>query len=157
MITDDLRPEALEALERRLLGVQERRQAAQSLIKFTEHTFARYQTAEHHRIIAGQLERVERGEIDRLLLLVPPRHGKSELASKRFLAWHKQFLSIPATAELAADFGREVRNLIGSPEYKSIFFTTLSEDSQAKGKWHTAAGGIYYSRGVGGSVLGRRR
>ena len=161
MITDDLKPEALEALERRLLGVQERRQAAQSLIKFTEHTFARYQTAEHHRIIAGQLERVERGEIDRLMLLVPPRHGKSELASKRFPAWllgrqpHKQFLSISATAELAADFGREVRNLIGSPEYKSIFPTTLAEDSQAKGKWHTAAGGIYYSLGVGGSVLGR--
>lgn len=34
MITEDLKPEALEALERRLLGVQERRQAAQSLIKF---------------------------------------------------------------------------------------------------------------------------
>lgn len=107
------------------------------------------------------MERVERGEIDRLMLLVPPRHGKSELASIRWPAWflgrqpHKQFLSVSATAELAADFGRAVRNVINSPEYKAIFDTKLAEDSQAKGKWHTDAGGIYYSLGVGGSVLGR--
>src|ERR1700752_324906 len=134
---------------------------AESLIAFTEYTFPRYRTAPHHRIIAGQLERIERGEIDRLMLLVPPRHGKSELASKRLPAWflgrqpHKQFISVSATAELAADFGREVRNIINSPEYRAIFDTTLAEDSQAKGKWHTADGGIYYSLGVGGSVLGR--
>ena len=135
--------------------------AAESLIGFTEYTFSRYRTAPHHKIIAGQLERIERGEIDRLMLLVPPRHGKSELASKRLPAWflgrqpQKQFISVSATAELAADFGREVRNIINSPEYRAVFDTTLAEDSQAKGKWHTAEGGIYYSLGVGGSVLGR--
>jgi hypothetical protein len=59
---------------------------------------------------------VERGEIDRLMLLLPPRHGKSELASKRYPAWllgrnpGRQFISVSATAELASDFGRDVRN-----------------------------------------------
>lgn len=136
-------------------------EAAAGLIAFTEFTYDRYRTAKHHRQIAEQLERVERGEIDRLMLLVPPRHGKSELASIRWPAWylgrqpHKQFLSVSATAELAADFGRAVRNVINSPEYRSVFGTKLAEDSQAKGKWHTDAGGIYYSLGVGGSVLGR--
>lgn len=138
-----------------------RKDSSQSLIAFTEYTFPRYRTAKHHKQIAEQLERVERGEIDRLMLLVPPRHGKSELASKRFPAFylgrqpHKQFLSVSATAELAGDFGREVRNIIGSPEYRSVFDTTLAEDSQAKGKWHTSAGGIFYSVGVDGSVMGR--
>lgn len=138
-----------------------RNDAAQSLISFTEYTYERYRTAAHHRQIAEQLERVERGEVDRLMLLVPPRHGKSELASIRWPAWylgrqpHKQFLSISATADLAADFGRAVRNVINSAEYKAVFDTTLAEDSQAKGKWHTSAGGIYYSLGIGGSVLGR--
>ena len=104
---------------------------------------------------------MERGEIDRLMLLVPPRHGKSELASKRFPAFylgrhpHRQFISVSATAELAADFGRDVRNLIESPEYQVLFSTKLAEDSKAKGKWHTADGGIYYSIGIDGSVLGR--
>jgi predicted phage terminase large subunit-like protein len=138
-----------------------REDAKADLIAFTEYTFPRYRTAEHHRTIAGQLERVERGEIDRLMLLVPPRHGKSELASIRFPARylgrqpHKQFLSVSATDALASDFGRAVRNTIASPEYRAIFDTTLAEDSQAKGKWHTSAGGIYYALGIGGSVLGR--
>jgi predicted phage terminase large subunit-like protein len=138
-----------------------RKDAAEELIAFTEYTFPRYRTAEHHRVIAGQLERVEKGEIDRLMLLVPPRHGKSELASIRLPAWflgrqpHKQFLSVSATEGLASDFGRAVRNTIAGPEYQAIFDTKLAEDSQAKGKWHTSAGGIYYSLGIGGSVLGR--
>lgn len=138
-----------------------RKDAAANLVAFTEYTFPRYRTAKHHKIIAEQLERVERGEIDRLMLLVPPRHGKSELASIRLPAWflgrqpHKQFLSVSATDGLASDFGRSVRNTINSAEYRAIFDTSLAEDSQAKGKWHTSAGGIYYSLGIGGSVLGR--
>jgi predicted phage terminase large subunit-like protein len=47
------------------------------------------------------------------------------------------------------------RNIIGSLEYRALFDTRLAEDSQAKGKWHTSAGGIYYAVGIGGSVLGR--
>jgi predicted phage terminase large subunit-like protein len=147
--------------ERAATELLRRTDAQTGLISFTEYTFERYRTAPHHRIIAEQLERVERGEVDRLMLLVPPRHGKSELASKRFPAFylgrqsHKQFLSVSASAELASDFGRDVRNIIISPEYRSLFDTRLAEDSQAKGKWHTSAGGVYYSIGIGGHVMGR--
>ena len=136
--------------------------AADHLIPFTEQTFARYRTAPHHQHIANQLERVERGEIDRLMLLIPPRHGKSELASRRFPAWYlgrhpeRQFLSVSATADLATDFGRDVRNLINSVEYQRIFEDVrLAEDSQARGKWNTSAGGIYYALGIGGHLMGR--
>ena len=139
-----------------------RRQDAQrDLIAFTEYTFSRYRAARHHRLIAGQLERLLTGEVDRLMLLVPPRHGKSELASRRFPAFYlgyhpdRQFLSVSATADLAADFGRDVRNLISGAEYGSLFETVLAPDSHAKGKWHTSAGGLYYSVGIGGAVLGR--
>ncbi|MCC7126462.1 MAG: hypothetical protein IT178_16550 [Acidobacteria bacterium] len=150
-----LRYEAL--LEERL-----RRQASQiALIPFTEYTYPRYETGRPHRIIAEQLERVERGEVDRLMLLVAPRHGKSELASRRFPAWclgrrpEWQIISASATAELATDFGRDVRNIIASQEYERVFDTKLAEDSQAKGKWNTEAGGGYYAIGVGGAVMGR--
>jgi predicted phage terminase large subunit-like protein len=148
----------VESLLLRLLQIKD---AETGLIPFTEQTYPRYKTARVHRIIAEQLERVERGEIDRLMLFVPPRHGKSELASRRFPAFalgrrpHLQFISVSATAELAADFGRDVRNIIASPEYQAVFDTRLAEDSQAKGKWHTNAGGIYYAVGIGGGVLGR--
>ena len=135
--------------------------AAERLIAFTELTFPRYRTAGHHRTIAGHLERIERGELDRLMLLVPPRHGKSELASIRFPAWflgrqpHKQFISVSAAVELASDFGRTVRNTINSAEYRGVFDTELAEDSQAKDKWHTKQGGVYLAAGIGTQILGR--
>ncbi len=138
-----------------------RKDATEALIPFTEFTFARYRTSHHHRLVAEQLERVERGEIDRLMLLMPPRHGKSELASRRFPAWYlgrnptKQIASVSASAPLADDFGREVRNLILSDEYKALFDLRLAEDSQAKGKWHTAQGGVYYALGIGSQFMGR--
>jgi len=157
----DWSPKAVDA-KRVAAELIRRKDAAAHLIDFTEYTYPRYRTAPHHRQIAGQLERVERGEVDRLMLLVPPRHGKSELASHRFPAWFlgrqpdKQFLSVSATESLATDFGRAVRNTIGSNEYRCIFETTaLAEDSQARGKWHTSAGGIYYALGIGGAILGR--
>ena len=143
--------------ERRSLGV--RTQAIEGLIAFTEYTFPKYRAAAFHKTIAGQLERVERGEVDRLMLLLPPRHGKSELASKRYPAWllgrnpSRQFISVSATAELASDFGRDVRNIIGSQEYRTLFDTRLAEDSQAKGKWHTSAGGIITPSALAGLFL----
>ena len=120
--------------------------AKDTLIGFTEYTNPRYKTAKIHRDIAEQLERVERGEIDRLMLLVPPRHGKSELASRRFPARylgkfpHRQFISSSATGSLAEDFGRDVRNIISSPQYRVLFDTRLAEDSKAKGRWNTDSG-----------------
>lgn len=46
-----------------------------------------YTVEPHHAFIADRLEALERGEIKRLILSVPPRHGKSELASKTFIPW----------------------------------------------------------------------
>jgi len=141
--------------------VEELRQQCSTLIGFTEYRFPRYQPARHHRLIASHLERVERREIDRLMLLVPPRHGKTELASKSYPAWSlgrspwKQFLSASATYDLAGDWGKAVRNIIASEEYTTVFPTRLSEDSRAAGKWNTQQGGSYYALGVGGTVMGR--
>lgn len=141
--------------------MKRRIEAKASLIGFTEFTNPRYKTAKIHRDIADQLERVERGEVDRLMLLVPPRHGKSELASRRFPARylgihpHRQFISSSATGSLAEDFGRDVRNIIASPQYRVLYQTRLAEDSKAKGRWNTDQDGSYYAIGVGAAVMGR--
>jgi len=96
------------------------------------------------------------------MLLVPPRHGKSELASRRFPPLYlghypdRQFISVSASADFAADFGRDVRNIIASQEYLNLFpETTLSDDSSAKNKWHTSQGGVYISAGVESQIMGR--
>src|SRR5262245_32029059 len=73
---------SLLGLEKAAQRESQHRTSARSLIDFTCYTNPRYEPAGLHRQIAEQLERVERGEVDRLMLLVPPRHGKSELDRK---------------------------------------------------------------------------
>jgi hypothetical protein len=139
-----------------------RRLATEQTAKFTEYTTPRWTASKIHRIVCEQLDRVARREIDRLMLLCPPQHGKSSIASKRFPALMLgrdptiDVISASATGTLAEGFGREVRNTVDSPEYRRLFpATTLAEDSQAKGLWNTSAGGSYYAVGFGGALLGR--
>lgn len=138
------------------------RKARQSLIAFTKATNPLYQPADHHHLIAEKLEAVERGEIKRLMIFMPPRHGKSELASRRFPAWYlgrnqrSQIICGSYNSDLATDFGREVRNIVSSEDCQNVFKgLMLSADSKAANRWHTKKGGIYYAVGVGGSATGR--
>jgi hypothetical protein len=123
-----------------------RQNAAQDLISFTEYSLPHYVTAPHHRLIAEKLQQVERGEISRLMIFMPPRHGKSELASRRFPAWYlgrhpdRQIITASYNADLASDFGRDVRNIVGSADFRNVFAITLAQDSQAANRWHTNKG-----------------
>jgi predicted phage terminase large subunit-like protein len=135
--------------------------AKESLIGFSRYTFPQYQPAPHHDMIAEKLEAVARGEIKRLRIHMPPRHGKSELASKRFPAFFmgryptRHVIAASYNSDLAADFGREVRNIVGSPRYRAVFDTTLAEDSSAANRWHTNEGGMYAAVGIGTATTGR--
>lgn len=138
-----------------------RRKARKGLIAFTEYTFPQYVPADHHTLIADHLEAVSRGEIDRLMINMPPRHGKSELASRRFPAWflgqqpNSSIIAASYNSDLATDFGRQVRNIIDGPEYRNLYDTRLAEDSRAANRWNTASGGGYIAAGVGTAITGR--
>ena len=135
--------------------------AAERLIDFATYTFPQYQVAEHHRLIAETLERVESGEIDRLLVSMPPRSGKSELVTKRFPAWYlgrnpdRQVITASYNSDLAGDFGRQVRNIFRQKEFQNVFSVRLAEDSQAANRWNTEQGGSYVAAGVGTAITGR--
>jgi len=135
--------------------------ARKSLLDFCLYTNITYEIAPHHKLIAEKLEAVERGEIKRLMITMPPRHGKSELASRRFPSWYigrnpdKQIIAASYNSDLANDFGREVRNIVGSPEFGNLFKTCLSADSKAANRWHTDKGGMYVAAGVGTAITGR--
>jgi predicted phage terminase large subunit-like protein len=130
-----------------------RKQARTGLIAFTRYTFPDYLPAAHHTLIAEKLEAVAAGTIKRLMIFMPPRHGKSELASKRFPAWY--IGNNPKRNIIAMDFGREVRNIVASKPYKALFSTQLSEDSTAANRWHTDHGGMYVAAGIGTAMTGR--
>ena len=138
-----------------------RRRARESLIEYALYTNQSYKAAEHHHKIANALERVMRGECKRLIICMPPRHGKSELASRRFPSFYlaknpsKQIIAASYNSDLASDFGREVRNIVASQEYQQLFDVELSADSKAANRWHTSAGGMYVAAGVGTAITGR--
>lgn len=135
--------------------------AKDSLLAFTGYTHPDWQTGTHHEVICDRLEAVERGDIKRLIITAPPRHTKSELASRRFPAWYmgrnpgKQIITTTYGDDLASDFGRDVREIVASPQYRNVFDTELLSDSRAAGKWRTNKGGIYVSTGIGGPITGR--
>lgn len=139
-----------------------RRRARTDLVEFARYTNPAYVPARHHQLIADKLEAVARGEIKRLIITLPPRHGKSELASRRFPAWflgihpEQPIIAASYNAELAGDFGREVRNIVATPEYQALFpETRLADDSKAANRWHTGQGGGYVAAGVGTAITGR--
>jgi len=133
-----------------------------SLLAFTRHTMPHFQVAAHHRLICEALERVATGHCKRLMIFAPPRHTKSEIASRRFPAWYignnsnKQIITATYSSEYAADFGRDVRNIVAGDEFASIFGNvSLRNDSKAANRWHTNNGGVYVAAGVGGPITGR--
>ena len=115
----------------------------------------------HHRHIADKFNKLASGEINRLIVNMPPRHTKSEFASYLLPAWmvgrnpKLKIIQATHTGELAVRFGRKAKTLIDSEEYSKIFDTTLREDSQAAGRWETSQGGEYFAAGVGGAITGR--
>ena len=139
----------------------ERKAARDGLLAFAGFTNSAYKAAPHHKLIADKLEGVARGDIKRLMICMPPRHGKSELASRRFPAWYlgqqpgKQVIAASYNSDLANDFGREVRNIVASPEFQVLFSVNLAQDSKAANRWHTDKGGMYVAAGVGTAITGR--
>lgn len=116
---------------------------------------------------------VERGEITRLMITMPPRHGKSMLASEFFPAWYlgrnpdHYVVTSTYAQDLADDFGRKVKNIISGAEFQQIFpGVTLADDSKSSKRFHingnnggfehhTSQRGAYYAVGVGGPLTGR--
>jgi predicted phage terminase large subunit-like protein len=112
--------------------------------------------------MARAFERVANGECKRLIINMPPRHTKSEFASYLLPSWFfgknpgKKIIQTSHTAELAVGFGRKVRNLVDSANYKRIFpALDLQSDSKAAGRWNTNFGGEYFAIGIGGAVTGK--
>jgi len=138
------------------------KKAYEDLIAFCKHMQPDYKVGKHHRMLADMLMDIEQGKKDRICVNIPPRHGKSQLVSIMFPAWYlgrnpnKKVMMVSHTTDLAVDFGRKVRNLIATDDYRAIFPTvSLAVDSKSAGRWNTSVGGEYYACGIGSSIAGR--
>lgn len=138
--------------------------ARESLMAYACLSWDGYEAAAHHHLIAKHLEKIERGELKRLMVFMPPRHGKSLVISEFFPAWYMgkhpndRVVAVSHNQELAADFGRKVRNQFNDPLYKACFpSVSLSSDSAAADKFDLGSPhrGGYFAVGVGGGLTGR--
>lgn len=148
----------LEQLES-LKNVQTRQN---TFLEFIEHVYPGYKVGEHHKRLAQIFEDIANGKKKRVIVNIAPRHGKSELISYLAPAWflgkypHKKIIMASHTADLAVNFGRRVRNLVGSDAYHDIFpDVELQADSKSASRWGTNYNGEYFAIGVGGALAGR--
>ena len=149
-------------LELRLAQLSVREKAISSFLEFCRYVWPEIIIGEHHKRIAKAFDRVIEGKCKRLMIAMPPRHGKSQMGS--YLVPAYLMGRIPAsklivgshTAELAQRFGRMIRNLVDDDKYKELFPNVgLSADSKAAGRWNTKGGGEAYFIGKGGAMTGR--
>ena len=147
-----------QALDSKLL----QKEGGDDFITYIKHMWPDFVQGEHHKIFAKKLEDVAKGKIKRLIVNMPPRHTKSEFASVFFPSWllginpKLKLMQITHTAELAFRFGRKVRDLIDSEEYKQVFpDVSLKADNKSAGRWETNKGGEAFYAGIGGAVTGR--
>jgi len=133
-----------------------------TFLDFVNHVYPGYKVGAHHEKLARIFEEIAQGKKKRVIVNIAPRHGKSELISYLAPAWflgkypHKKIIMASHTADLAVNFGRRVRNLVGSDPYKDIFpGVELQADSKSASRWGTNYNGEYFAIGVGGALAGR--
>ena len=140
----------------------EQENARANFMGFVKSMWPEFVEGPHHVKIAEKFQKFLTGKNQRLIVNMPPRHTKSEFASFLFPAWmigqnpRLKIIQATHTGELAIRFGRKVRNLMNTKEYKGVFpDVTLRTDNQAAGRWETNLGGEYFAAGVGGAITGR--
>jgi predicted phage terminase large subunit-like protein len=118
-----------------------------------------YDRTRHTRVLCDHLEAIESGDLDRLIVQMPPRHGKTLHVSQAFPAWvlgrHPRWQIILASygSELAEENSRKARSYMRDDAWP--FECRVSEESRAANRWHTDKGGILIAAGCEGGIGGR--
>jgi predicted phage terminase large subunit-like protein len=115
----------------------------------------------HQKEICEALERVILGQTKRLIINVPPRSGKTEMAVKCFIAWSlgtfrdSEFIHASYSKRLATANAYDVRAMMQHEAYAAVFpDVQLQDDSKARDEFRTTDGGIVYATGAEGSITG---
>jgi len=141
-----------------------RRLARKSLLHFTLRTFPKYRPEPVHVLLCEWLDKVVNREINRLIIIAPPQHGKSQLVSVQlppfWLGRHPNHPVILTSyaANLAANMSKKARAVVESAEYMRLFpDARIDPSSRAVEDWSLATPNIgsMLSAGLGGAITGR--
>lgn len=137
---------------------------------FIRQVMPTYDIRYFHKHIISRLQAFERGEIKKLMVFMPPQHGKSQLTSRLFPAYllgknpKRKIVISSYSATIAEEFARDAKNFINSPEYRQIFPNTVigrlkdndGSYSDTSSYYHTAPHkGFIYAVGVGGPLTSK--
>lgn len=170
LVTQSKKLRAKNAASRKATAA-ERELAARALMRrrllpFIKKFQKKYEAGWVHEDICARLERfvdqVEKGESPRLMLFMPPRHGKSEIASKNLPAWalgrHPEWEIIASSyaVSLPLGFSRYVQSTVQDSYYQKLFpETKLNPKAMSAEAWMTTMDGGYVAAGVGGGITGK--
>tara|TARA_R110000751_G_scaffold232922_1_gene333866 strand:+ start:2346 stop:3911 length:1566 start_codon:yes stop_codon:yes gene_type:complete len=141
---------------------QSRKKAGADLMEFIRYTKVDFNPSLHHHYLSEKLEGVINGDIKRLIVTMPPRHGKSEMASRRLPAYYlgkhptREIICATYNSDFAAEFGRNVREIVNTEEYSNVFpEIAIKSTDRAADRWSLTSGGGFRAAGVGGGLTGR--
>ncbi|MDO6747190.1 phage terminase large subunit [Gilvimarinus sp. 1_MG-2023] len=118
--------------------------------------------AEHHELLNSALQKVEAGEIKRLMVFMPPGSAKSTYASVVFPSYYMgknplhNIICASYASGLAKKFGRKVRSICKSSQFKELWNSALNQDNQAANDWSLNNGSTYMSGGILSGITGNR-
>lgn len=152
--------------EEAALLLARRVEARRSLYWFSRYGFLqmrgyRWGRNWHHELICRKLQDVFEGRCKRLIINIPPRYSKTELAVVNFIAWalgqapDSEFIHVSYGSRLAANNTTRARDLVHSEWYRALFpDLELDPNTQTKEDWRTTAGGVVFATGAGGTITG---
>ena len=132
-----------------------------NILAFCKYINRDFKIGQHHYRIAKRLNDIARGIPTRVIIAMPPRHGKSYLCSQHFPAFYmgknpsNNVILTGYAQSLVEDFGTYNRNLLLHPSYQEIFETRLDDSVTAKKRFSTKQDGHFYAVGRGGAITGR--
>lgn len=142
------------------------RKASERLAFFLNATMPSYERMWFHTLIANKCQDLFEGKIKKLMIFVPPQHGKSEIVSRKFPAWvlgknpATKIAGCSYSSDLAESFSRSIQLTLNSPEYERIFSDDIIPAKGGNGLvrnvdyFDTLHGGFYKAVGVTGGLTG---
>ncbi len=121
------------------LNRKRREKGRTSMLGFMRYTNRAYDAQWFHKLVCAYLDKLERGEIKKLMIFMPPQHGKSQLSSRGFPAYvlgrnPKTKVAVCSYGkDLPIGFNRDCQNIIDSEAYKELFPATYLNSGQAEG------------------------
>lgn len=126
------------------------------ILKGTKFVFS-----DHHHVICDALMDVFYGRTTHLIINMPPRYSKTELAVKLFSAWcyvknpKCEFIHLSYSDILALDNSESIKSVLKSDEFQKLWpHVQIKANKDSKKAWGTEQGGVFYATAAGGPITG---